>query len=109
MTELEDLPVALARGLIRCPSVTPVDAGALDLLEETLAPAGFRCHRLLFSDEGTPDVDNLYARDRDPPASSLLRRTHRCGTAGAGTRCGSIRPLPARSPTACSMAAAPRT
>jgi len=62
MTESNEHPVTLARGLIRCPSVTPVDAGALDLLEGTLAPAGFRCHRLLFSEEGTPDVDNLYAR-----------------------------------------------
>jgi succinyl-diaminopimelate desuccinylase len=62
MTDATEHPVALARGLIRCPSITPVDAGALDLLEETLAPAGFRCHRLVFTDEGTPDVDNLYAR-----------------------------------------------
>jgi len=62
MTESNEHPVTLARGLIRCPSVTPADAGALDLLEQTLATAGFRCHRLLFSEEGTPDVDNLYAR-----------------------------------------------
>jgi succinyl-diaminopimelate desuccinylase len=62
MTESNEHPVTLARGLIRCPSVTPADAGALDLLEQTLAPVGFLCHRLLFSEEGTPDVDNLYAR-----------------------------------------------
>jgi succinyl-diaminopimelate desuccinylase len=62
MTESNTHPVTLARGLIRCPSVTPADAGALDLLEQTLAHAGFRCHRLPFSEEGTPDVDNLYAR-----------------------------------------------
>ncbi len=55
-------PVALAQELIRCPSVTPADAGALDLLERTLAEVGFSCSRLPFSAPGTPDVDNLYAR-----------------------------------------------
>ena len=52
----------LARDLIRCPSVTPAEAGALDCLEAALKPLGFACHRLTFSDEGTPDVQNLYAR-----------------------------------------------
>ncbi len=55
-------PVELARALIRCPSVTPQDAGALEVLETALAPAGFACHRLTFSEEGTADVDNLFAR-----------------------------------------------
>jgi len=54
--------VALARDLIRCPSVTPIEGGALDLLQSTLEGMGFTCHRLPFSAEGTPDVDNLYAR-----------------------------------------------
>ncbi|MDX1576116.1 MAG: succinyl-diaminopimelate desuccinylase [Kiloniellales bacterium] len=52
----------LARRLIRCPSVTPEEGGALDLLQEVLEGLGFRCRRLVFSDAGTPDVDNLYAR-----------------------------------------------
>lgn len=52
----------LARDLIRCPSVTPEEGGALDCLEGALKPLGFTCHRLTFSDEGTPDVENLYAR-----------------------------------------------
>ena len=52
----------LARDLIRCPSVTPADAGALDVLELALRDLGFTCHRLTFSELGTPDVDNLYAR-----------------------------------------------
>ena len=52
----------LARRLIRCPSVTPQEGGALDLLQEVLEDLGFRCRRLVFSDAGTPDVDNLYAR-----------------------------------------------
>ncbi len=55
-------PLELASGLIRCPSVTPHEGGALDFLVQILEPAGFRCHRLPFSQSGTADVDNLYAR-----------------------------------------------
>jgi len=55
-------PVAFAAELIRCPSVTPEEGGALDLLQARLEALGFTCTRLPFSDEGTPDVDNLYAR-----------------------------------------------
>jgi succinyl-diaminopimelate desuccinylase len=57
--------VEFSQRLIRCPSVTPEEGGALDLLQETLEGLGFRCHRLLFSEDGTPDVDNLYARFGD--------------------------------------------
>ena len=55
-------PVALTQALIRCPSVTPDEGGALTLLEQVLRPAGFACHRLMMTEPGTPDVDNLYAR-----------------------------------------------
>ncbi len=55
-------PVQLSQRLIRCPSVTPVDGGALDELQTVLEELGFICHRLTFSEEGTPDVENLYAR-----------------------------------------------
>ncbi len=55
-------PVALTAALIRCPSVTPDEAGALTLLQTALEPAGFTCHRMTFSEAGTPDVENLYAR-----------------------------------------------
>ena len=54
--------VTLARDLIRCPSVTPEDAGALGLLETVLKRAGFDTHRVVFSEPGWPDTDNLYAR-----------------------------------------------
>ena len=54
--------LALAQALLRRPSVTPADAGALDVLEGVLAGAGFACHRVPFSAEGTATVDNLYAR-----------------------------------------------
>ncbi len=54
--------LSIARDLIRCPSVTPADAGALGVLEKALAAAGFECHRVTFSEKGFADVDNLYAR-----------------------------------------------
>src|ERR1700719_894062 len=52
----------IAQHLIRCPSVTPADAGALGVLENLLKANGFAVHRVSFSEPGTPDVDNLYAR-----------------------------------------------
>ena len=54
--------VALLADLIRRPSVTPTEGGALALLDEVLKGAGFTTHRLTFSQAGTPDVQNLYAR-----------------------------------------------
>ena len=50
-------PIAFSQELIRCPSVTPEDAGALDLVHNALEALGFTCHRLPYG-----DVDNLYAR-----------------------------------------------
>jgi succinyl-diaminopimelate desuccinylase len=55
-------PVALLQELIRCPSVTPEEGGAIALLEKLLSQHGFECYRLKFSDKDTPDVENLYAR-----------------------------------------------
>jgi succinyl-diaminopimelate desuccinylase len=55
-------PIALTQALIRCPSVTPAEGGALTLLEQVLKPLGFATERMPFSEPGTPDVDNLYAR-----------------------------------------------
>jgi succinyl-diaminopimelate desuccinylase len=54
--------VELTRALVRCESVTPKEAGALQLLERTLEPLGFRCERMDFTQAGTDDVANLYAR-----------------------------------------------
>jgi succinyl-diaminopimelate desuccinylase len=54
--------VSLSQALIRCPSVTPKDAGALAVLEAALVPLGFACRRLRFEEEGTAPIDNLYAR-----------------------------------------------
>lgn len=54
-------PISIAEELIRCPSVTPIEGGALDVLENMLTQMGFACTRLPFSEEGAEDVDNLYA------------------------------------------------
>jgi succinyl-diaminopimelate desuccinylase len=50
-------PVALTRDLIRRPSVTPADEGAMDVLERALTGLGFQCRRMKFE-----DIENLYAR-----------------------------------------------
>jgi len=57
--------LSIVRDLIRCPSVTPRDAGALGVLENLLKAAGFAVHRVTFSEPGTADIDNLYARIGD--------------------------------------------
>ena len=54
--------VSITRDLVRCPSVTPADAGALGVLERLLKSAGFEVHRVTFGEPGTSDIDNLYAR-----------------------------------------------
>src|ERR1700722_9002912 len=82
-------PVTLAQELIRCPSVTPADEGAIAVLEAALAPLGFSCTRLRFEAPGTAPIDNLYARigsgapnfcfaghtDVVPPGDSALWRS----------------------------------
>lgn len=55
-------PVELARAMIRRPSVTPRDEGALDVLEAALEGLGFVCTRMVFAEEGGEPVDNLHAR-----------------------------------------------
>ncbi len=54
--------VILLQDLIRCPSVTPHEGGAIKLLENLLSDHGFVCQRLIFKDQDTPDIDNLFAR-----------------------------------------------
>jgi succinyl-diaminopimelate desuccinylase len=50
-------PVKLTQELIRRPSVTPADAGAMDVVQETLEGLGFACRRMKFG-----EIENLYAR-----------------------------------------------
>jgi succinyl-diaminopimelate desuccinylase len=52
----------LCRALVRCRSVTPEDGGALGVLDAALKQAGFATQRVAFSEPGTPDIGNLYAR-----------------------------------------------
>lgn len=54
-------PVDLLTRLIACPSVTPEEAGALDLLETELTAIGFAVTRLRFEGDGSYPVDNLFA------------------------------------------------
>ncbi len=66
----------IARDLLRCPSVTPADAGALGVLENILKAAGFETHRVTFSEPGAADIDNLYARiGRDKPHITFAGHT----------------------------------
>ena len=50
-------PVIVLQDLIRCPSVTPNEGGALTYLQKLLAPEGFHVERLPYA-----EVDNLFAR-----------------------------------------------
>ncbi|MEL6807487.1 MAG: succinyl-diaminopimelate desuccinylase [Pseudomonadota bacterium] len=55
MSEID--PVALTADLVRCPSVTPADCGALDVLHELLTASGFECS---WADRA--GIRNLFAR-----------------------------------------------
>ncbi len=55
-------PTANLAALVRCASVTPRDDGALDALETMITPIGFETERPVFEEEGTPSIENLYAR-----------------------------------------------
>jgi succinyl-diaminopimelate desuccinylase len=55
-------PLAIARDLIRCRSITPEEGGALGYLQTLLGRAGFEVHRAVFAEPGTAPIDNLYAR-----------------------------------------------
>ncbi len=57
----------ILRELLRCRSVTPNEGGALGVLQKALEELGFEVHRVTFSDENTPDVENLYARIGNKP------------------------------------------
>lgn len=52
----------LAVDLIRCPSITPEDHGALEVLQTALEHLGFTCRRFPFSSSEGGSVDNLYGR-----------------------------------------------
>ena len=78
--------VALSADLIRCPSVTPEEGGALVLLQSVLSGAGFHCVRV--DRNGTP---NLFARwgAKGGCAQFWVQRSYRCR---AGGRCAGVAP-----------------
>ena len=61
MTQQYIDPIKLSQSLIQCPSVTPSQAGALDLIQKILETNNFECTRLPFKEKNSPEVDNLYA------------------------------------------------
>lgn len=61
--------VNLLRALIRCPSITPVDAGAMDIVQNELARLGFVCERMVFG-SGKNETQNLYAKKE--PANRIF-------------------------------------
>ncbi|MGN6102709.1 MAG: succinyl-diaminopimelate desuccinylase [Devosia sp.] len=72
-------PIALVKALIRCPSVTPTEAGVLDVLATALASLGFDVSRLRFEGDGSYPVDNLFATRAAPggkPGPHLLFAGH---------------------------------
>lgn len=54
-------PAENLAALLRCPSVTPAEGGALTALQAMLEPLGFTVERPVFCESGTPDIENLYA------------------------------------------------
>jgi succinyl-diaminopimelate desuccinylase len=68
MTSID--PIELAQALIRRPSVTPHDAGAMDVVQQALEGLGFACRRLRFG-----EIENLYAR-RGEKAPNLCFAGH---------------------------------
>lgn len=82
-------PVALTGALVRCPSVTPHEGGALAVLEAVLSAEGFSVQRPVFNAPGMPDVENLYARiGTDAPVFVIAGHTDvvPVGDAAAWTR-----------------------
>ena len=63
-------PIVLTQELIARPSVTPADAGAMDIVERHLTALGFICTRLKFG-----EIENLYAR-RGTAAPNLCFAGH---------------------------------
>ncbi len=61
MNSLNFDPISLTQALVKCPSVTPDQAGTLDIIQDHLKYLGFQCTRLPFSDKNSYEVDNLFA------------------------------------------------
>jgi succinyl-diaminopimelate desuccinylase len=97
-------PVAIARDLIRCPSVTPEEGGALAYLQHVLVQAGFSVHRTTFAEPGTAPIENLYARVGTEQPNLVF-----AGHTDVSWRRGVIRRLAATSRVTCFTGVAPST
>ncbi len=65
----------LAKDLIRKPSITPKDAGAINLLAKNLRSIGFNCKIINFK-----NIKNLYAKLGKSSPNILLCGTYRCSS-----------------------------
>ena len=54
-------PIALARDLINCPSVTPARGEVFDILQRALEPLGFSVHRLVLGEPPDGPTENMVA------------------------------------------------
>tara|TARA_B100000029_G_scaffold110214_5_gene102004 strand:+ start:6970 stop:8151 length:1182 start_codon:yes stop_codon:yes gene_type:complete len=61
MNKIDFDSVNLTQALVRCPSITPEDEGALKIVEDHLSAIGFKCINLKFSEKNYADVKNLFA------------------------------------------------
>ena len=59
---MTDPVITLAQDLVRCPSITPHEAGVLDVLDDYLSDTGFNTERVVFKDENTPDIENSFIK-----------------------------------------------
>ena len=61
MNKINFDPIILTQALVQCPSITPKDEGAIDIVQDHLEFIGFSCTRLPFTDNNSYNVDNLFA------------------------------------------------
>jgi succinyl-diaminopimelate desuccinylase len=87
-------PLALAQALLRCPSVTPVEGGALAAIADVLGEAGFAVERPVFSAPGTPRRREPVRAARRGEALPRLRRSTSTWCRRAMRHAGAIRPSP---------------
>ena len=101
-------PVAIARDLLRCRSVTPAEGGALAFLQKTLTAAGFAVERVTFREPGADDVENLYARIGSA-APHLMFAGHTDVVPPGDEKAWRTRPSPPKATARSCTAAAPST
>ena len=61
MNKIDFNTTKLTQALVKCKSVTPIDDGAIEIVEKHLSSIGFECNSLLFTDPNSYDVKNLFA------------------------------------------------